>query len=174
MTRIDADQDDVVGLIDPSDRRVEQIGSPARLGVQRSAILAAVEAGHAERPEQVQRRLHRLCVLQVPGNDADPVRLGRLQLFNNGIKGLRPGRRLQLAAGAHIGPVQTLTHQAIAGIARLVRDPLFIDLFIDPRQHAHNLSAACINANGAAQSVHHVDGLSLFQFPRPRIESVGL
>ncbi len=74
---------------------------------------------------------------------------------------------------AHIGRIETLAAQPIAGIARLVRNPFLVHAFMHARQHAHHFRPARIDADIRALCVHHVDGFGLAQFPRARIERIG-
>ena len=66
-------------------------------------------------------------------------------------EGLLPGRGLELAVCANIGPVEALASQAVPDVARLVGDPLFVDVFVHARQEAHDLAAARIDADGASR-----------------------
>src|ERR1019366_8152779 len=171
--RIGPDEQKRVALVQPSYAGVEQPAF-ARTGPDPRAVLAAVEVLDAKAAEQVQRRLHGFRVLQVAGDHADAVGRGGLDLRRHRREGLRPGRGLKLAAFAHVRPVQPLAHQAVAGIAGLVGDPLLVDLVIGARQDAHHLVGARIDADGAAHGFHHVNALGLGQLPGPGLESVGL
>ncbi len=155
---------------------VELNSQLSRAPVSRSchSVLAAIQVLHPQGAEQIERGLHGLRVLQVAGDDADALRLSRGQPGRHGGKGFTPGRRLQLAVLAHIGPVQPLAGQAIAGVAGLVGDPFLVDLVIGARQHAHHLVGAAVDADRRAQGVHHVDALGLLQLPGPGVEGVGL
>ena len=87
---------------------------------------------------------------------------------------MRPADRGQFAIGLEIRLVEALTAQAIDRMARLIRQPFLIDLFIEARQHAQHIIAPRIDANVRADRIHHIDGFSLLQFPRPRIKRIGL
>src|SRR5690606_34704927 len=119
----------------------------------------AVGVGRAKRAEQVQRGLHRLGVLQVPGDDADAVGRSRLDLRGDRVQRLVPRGNAQLAVFTNVGLVQTLAGQTVDRIAALVRQPLFVDALVQARQHAHDLGPARIGADVRTQGVHDVDGL---------------
>ena len=163
--RIGADDQHGVGVLDPRQTRVEQPALP-RTVTQGRTVLAAVGVGRAQGAEQVQRRLHRFRVLQVAGDDADPVGRSRLQLAGHGVQRLVPGRGAQLAVLAHIRLVQPLALQAVDGVAADIRQPLLVDALVDARQHAHHFRALGVGADVRAQGVHDVDGLGLLQLPR--------
>ncbi len=67
-----------------------------------------------------------------------------------------------------------MTAKAIPHEARLVRDPLFVDLFVHTRKDPHHGRATRINADRRTKRIHHIDALGLAQLPRPRIERIRL
>ena len=60
-----------------------------------------------------------------------------------------------------IGLVETLPTKTINGIAGFIGNPFFIDIFVQPRQHPHDLRAARINPDIAAKRIHHINGFDL-------------
>jgi hypothetical protein len=78
------------------------------------------------------------------------------------------------AVAPHVGPVEALAAQAITGETGLVGDPLLVHGLVQARQNAHDLVAAGIDADVAADGVEHIDRLGLLQLPRPRHEGIGL
>ena len=75
-----------------------------------------------------------------------------------------------LPAFAHVRMVETLHPQAIAGKARLVGDPLLVDVVVVARQDAQHGGAARVDADGRAERVHDVEGFGVLQLPRARDE----
>ena len=59
-------------------------------------------------------------------------------------------------------------------MAGLVVRPLLVDVLVEPRQRAHHLALARVEADVGADRVHHVDRRDLAQLPGPRLEAVGL
>src|SRR5690606_24090120 len=100
---------------DAGDGGVEQ-PALARALAKRRAVLVAGQV-RAQRAEQVQRRLHRLRVLQVAGDDTDAIAAGRLDLRGHDIQRLIPGRGPQLAVLADVRTVEALASQAVDGVA---------------------------------------------------------
>src|SRR5690606_23636739 len=160
-----AHDQDGVSVFNALQARVEQ-PALASLAAQRRAVLTAVGVGRAQGAEQVQRRLHRLGVLQIAGDGADAVSRSGLQLVGHDRQGFIPRSGTQLAVLAHPRAVQTTRLQAVDGVAALVRQPLFVDALVHARQHAHDFGAARVGADVGAERVHHVDGLGLLQLPR--------
>jgi len=132
---------------------------------QRRPVLTAVRVGRAQGAEQVQRRLHRLRVLQVAGDHADAVGGRGLQRIRCGVQRLVPRRGDQLAVLAHPRAIQPAVLQPVHGITRGVRQPLLVDALMHARQGAHHLGALGVDADGRAQTVHDVDRLGLAQLP---------
>ena len=137
---------------------------------QRGAVGAALHLA-AKRLGQLLEREHRLDRRQIARQRRQP---GALDRRSAGGERLRPARRAQLAVLAHIGAVEPLALEAVDDLAGLVADPLLVDVVMVARQDAHHFAPARIDADVAAQRVHHVDALDLAQLPRPRGEGVGL
>ena len=57
---------------------------------------------------------------------------------------------------------------------RLVGNPLLVHFVVPPRQDAHHLASARIDADGGAERIHDVDRLRLDELPGPRRESIRL
>ena len=60
-----------IGLIDTGNTGIEQVGCPSRSGVQRAAILAAIEIDHAEAGEQILKRINLLDRGEIARDAAD-------------------------------------------------------------------------------------------------------
>ena len=116
--RIAADQQDRIRRFDTGDGRVEQIGL-ARTAELR-AVLAAIQIGDAERRHQILERLDLFGGGQIADDGGHLLRLGRRHARGDRGERFAPRRGLQLAVLADIGPVETLAHQAVTGMARLV------------------------------------------------------
>ena len=56
---------------------------------------------------------------------------------------------------------------------RLVGNPLFVDVVVVPRQHAHHFPPAHVDADVRADRIHDVDRFGLGHFPGPRVERPG-
>ena len=169
--RVGADDQAGIGLLDPGDGCVEQIAR-ARSCRKLRPLLARIDMRRAERGEQILEHRHGLAVGEVAGDRGDALRLAEPR----GGRGERvgPACRGELAVLAHIGGVEALAAQPVAGEPRLVGDPLLVDILVQQRDHPLHLAAARIDADIAADRVHHVDGLGLGQLPRPGVEGVGL
>ena len=165
LARIAADDQDGVGLIDPGDARVEQIAR-ALPRIDHRAILAAIDVRRAERAHQFLEREHGLDVSVIAGDGGDAVPGHTLETLGDGAERLVPACRLQLAVAAHIGPVEPLPLQPVTGEARLVGDPLLVHRLVQARQDAHDFVAAGIDADGAADRVHHIDRSRSSSTPR--------
>ena len=59
-------------------------------------------------------------------------------------------------------------------MARLVGDPLLVDVVVRPRLHAHHLALGGVDLDGRAAAVEHVDRVGRAVLPRARREGVGL
>src|SRR5690606_20508446 len=70
-TRIGADDEDRIGILDPLDRRVEDIARATERRVERGAILTAIDIGRAKRSDEALQRIHFLDGGQIAGNRAD-------------------------------------------------------------------------------------------------------
>ena len=168
---VGADQEAGVGPFDPGDGGIEQVAGAQR-PIQFGAVLPAVRVRRPQLRHQVLQRHHRFAVGQIAGNGGDAFPADALEALPDGGKGLGPGDGLEPAVAAHIGPVEALAFQPVAGEAGLVRYPLLVHVLVQARQHAHDLGAAGIDADVAAHGVHHVHGLDLGQLPRPRGEGI--
>ena len=72
---------------------------------------------------------------------------------------------------AHHGRVQALALQSVISEARLVRDPLLVDLLVKSGQDTHNLCATRVDADVATHCIVHVHRLGVLQLPRASGES---
>ena len=81
-----------------------------------------------------------------------------------------PARRAQLAVLANVRMVEPLRPEAVAGKARLVGDPLLVDVVVVARQDAHHFAPARVDADGRAERVHDVEGFGVLELPRARDE----
>ena len=172
-TRVGADQQAGVGPLDAGNRGVEEIGR-ARRARQLGAVLPALQVRRAQPRHQVLEREHGLGVAEVAGQGRDLLALERLEAIGDDLEGFGPARRLELAVGAaHIGPVEPLAAQAVAGVARLVGDPLLVDVLVQPRQHAQHLAPARVDPDVRTDGVKGVDRVGLLQLPGPRLEGIG-
>src|SRR6185312_3771049 len=136
-----ADDEDRVRFLDPGDRRVEGIEIAPRR-IEPGTILPAVEIGRTERGEEVLERQHTLRVAEIAGDGADAVRCRGLYALGDSGKRLLPTGRLQLAVAADPGPVETAALQAVEREARLVGQPLFVHVLIQPWQDAQHFGPA--------------------------------
>src|SRR6185503_14871692 len=86
-----------------------------------------------------------------------------------------PVRRSAMAAKAS-GQVASTSLPARAepvdGEARLVGNPLLVDVLVEARQDAQHGWAAGIDPNVRADGIEHVDRFRLAQFPGPRDEGI--
>ncbi len=174
VARVGADEQDRVGLVDAGDRRVEQIAGAPMRGIERGAVLAAVDIGRAQLIGEQLQREHLLGGGEVAGDRAKALAVEPLELTGDCSECLVPACRLKRAVTSDIGAVEPLRAQAVPYMSRLVGDPLLVDGVVDARQDAHHLAPARIDADGAAERVHRVDRGRLGQLPRPRAESIGL
>jgi hypothetical protein len=151
----------------------EAVGSRVR-DVELRPVLPAFVQGRAVLTQQHLRRVDRLHILEVTRDGRDLIGPRRFQPFGDDTESLFPRRGLQLAVATHPGPIQPTPQQPVTGVPRLVVDPLLVDLVVDARQHAHHLTQSRVDADVAADRVHHVDAGYLAQLPRPCLETVGL
>ncbi len=171
--RVGADRQHDIGLLQPIDAGVHQVRRAVG-GVELGAVLPAFEVGRVQRAHQLLEREHRFDIAEVPRDRCD-LRALELLLHRRDLgERFRPAHGDQLAAPAHIRPVEPLYLEPVAGVARLVGDPFLVDLLVEARQHAHHRLAARIDADIAAHRVEHVDGLGLGELPRPRDERIRL
>src|SRR6202030_1860231 len=56
LARVRTDDEERIGRLDAGDGRVEQIARPAPFGIERGAILPAIEVGHAKPRHQILKR----------------------------------------------------------------------------------------------------------------------
>ena len=164
-----ADQQQHLGAVDVGNRRRADIGR-AVPGGQARAIGAAFD-GAAQTFDQLLETERSLDRDQIADQTRD---LAALHRAGDGFQRLGPRGRAQLAVLADIGPVKALATQPVPDETRLVVDPFFVHAVIVARQDAHDFAALGVNADVAAQSVHHVDGFGLGQFPRAGREGIGL
>ncbi len=174
VTRIGADDQQRVGRLDPRDGGVEDVARATERRIELAALLPAIEIADAHRRHQLAQREDFLDAGEVTGNGADPLRLGRLGPLGDRRECLAPGRPCQPAIAPHVRPVEPLASEAIPYEAALVGNPLLVHRIIEPRQDAHHLAVARVDADGRADRVHHVDRFRLGELPRPRLECVRL
>src|SRR5262249_19122439 len=124
--RVAADDQQRVGLVDPGDGGIEEIARPALLGVERRAILPAVEIADAEPGHQVLEREDPLARGETADNGADPLGVGPLELGRDDIEGIPPRRSMELAVRANIGLVEALDAQSVDDVAGLVGNPFLV------------------------------------------------
>ena len=171
--RVGPYQQQRIGLVDAGDAAVEQVACAQRR-IDLGPVLAAVDVGRAQGCHEVLQRDHRLGVGMVAGDRRGSCAADPGEFIGYRGEGLGPGRRLQPAVPADIGPIETLPFQAVAGEAGLVGDPLLVDVVVQARQHPHDLGAAAVDPNVGADGIHDVDRFGLAQFPGPRREGIGL
>ncbi len=169
-SRVAADQQDRVGLLDSGDGRVEVHG--------RKIADVIIEAGLATfeklRPQLLQQglgRVHRLRVEEVAGDRRD-LASGSFQLLGENPERLVPPRFAELAAFADPRPVEPVADQSIRVVAGLVANPLFIDVVIHPRKDPHHLPLANVEPDVGAHRVHYVDSRHPPELPRPHFENL--
>ena len=171
--RIAADNQKGIRIVNTGNSGIEQIAGTRTANL--CAILPAIQIPAADFAKQRFQRKHRFCIALVTGNGCDAAGLGLFQSGGNRRKGIIPACWCQLAVTpAHIGPVKTLASQAVNRIAGLVGNPFLIDVFIQSRQHPHDLRAARIDTDITAHRVHHIDRFGLCQFPRACSKGVRL
>ena len=171
---IGADQEDCVRLVHAGNGGVEQVARAPVLRVQLGAELAAIVVRRAELAEQRLEREHLLDGAKVARDGADALAASLADAHGDFAEGVVPGDLFELAAHAHIRPVEPLALQRVNGGARLVRDPFLVHGVMVARQDAEHLAAAAVDADVGAKPVHHVDGLGLAQLPGPRGVGIGL
>src|SRR5262245_4080176 len=172
--RIGADQQNGVGLLDAFDGGVEQISGAAEFWIELRSVLTAVDVGRTKLLGESLQREHLFGSGKIADDCRKTFAVEAAQSFSDGAESLVPGDRLELAVPPEIRPVETLHAQAVPHMARLVRNPFFVDGVVHPRQEAKDLAAAAIDTNVGAERVHDVDRLGLGKFPGPGDEGVGL
>ena len=172
-SRIAADDKQGVGLFDPGDSGVERVEVASRR-VDARPVLPAVEIGRAEQPHEVAEGEHAFRVHQITSDSADPLASKTLQLGCDRGRRRRASWFLQPAIALHPGTVEPAALQPVDGEARLVGQPLLVDLLVDTGQHAQHLRTSRIDADRGPDSVEHVDAVGAHQLPRPRDEGGGL
>ncbi len=90
LARIGPDDHEAVGLVDPGDGRVEEVAGAAPFGIERGAVLAAVEMGRAEPPDQLLEGEHLLDRAEIAGDGADAAAPRRLHPRGDRPERLRP------------------------------------------------------------------------------------
>ena len=171
-SRVGADQQTNVRVLDARNRGVEQV-SGAASRIELSTVLTAIEAHRAEAGEKLLQGKHCLGIAQITGNRRDALARNLLQPLGDELDCLAP-LHLALALAADIGPVEPAADEPVDRIPGLVGDPLLVDRLVDARQHAQHLWPARIDPDVAADRVHDVDRLGLFQFPRAGNEGIRL
>ena len=166
------DQQDHVGAFDPGNRRVERDRRHARAVVGQAGLPPFEQVG-ALGSKQCLGGIHGLGVEQVAGDRSD-LRSGLLQLLCEDLDRLLPARLAKLALFAQPRPVEAVTDERIDVVAGLVVDPLLVHVLVDPRQDAHHLALANVDADVRADRVHDVDSGHALQFPRTLLEQLRL
>src|SRR3546814_7179329 len=101
-------------------------------------------------------------IAEIAGECGDALAGNALQAVGDGLEGDAPGHRLEPAgAVAQVGAIEPLARQPVAGMARLVVDPLLVDATVEARQHAQHLAPAGVAADAGADGVEHVDRVGL-------------
>lgn len=59
----------------------------------------------------------------------------------------------------HVAPPKPNFDWCLFILPGLVRDPFFVDVFVQPGQHPHHLTASCAQHNVTAHSIQHVNWL---------------
>ena len=76
---------------------------------------------------------------EVAGNRGNALAGDTLQAIGDELESLAPVGLLQPSVAADVGPIQPAKNQAVDREAGLVRDPLFVDRFVETREHAQDL-----------------------------------
>jgi hypothetical protein len=140
--RVRADEEHRVRLLDPGDRRVEDVGGAPVGRRQNGAVLPPIEVRRAEALHQQLEGVKLLHRREVAGDRPDARRIGPLHLPGDGRERLAPGSRAEPSALPQVGPVEPLHPQAVNDVAGLVRDPLLVDGLVDARLDPHDLAPA--------------------------------
>ena len=72
---------------------------------------------------------------------------------------------------AHPRPIQPLAFKSINGKTTFIRQPFFIHIIINAGDNPHDFPTTCLNLNVGAQSIHDINTIGLFIFPRPGMKS---
>src|SRR5690606_8538837 len=107
-TRVRADEQDGIGLLDALYRRIEEVARAPERRIELRAVLTTVEIADAASFEQRLQREHFLRATEIAGNGADPLGRRPFELLGDKFERLAPGCRLEAAIAAHIGPVEPL------------------------------------------------------------------
>mmetsp|Transcript_20174 Transcript_20174/g.62729 ORF Transcript_20174/g.62729 Transcript_20174/m.62729 type:complete len:200 (+) Transcript_20174:1337-1936(+) len=145
--QVGREEEDGVGLLDAGDRRAERVRRAA-VGEWAGGHVA-VDGFRVKGVAQVLEREHRFDVGERAGERADARARRRLELLRDERECVLPRRGLK--RHLWIGPdercVEALALEAVVREACLVRDPLLVDILVEPWQDAHHLAAACVNAD---------------------------
>ena len=173
LTGIGADKQNGIGRLDTGQTGIEQ---PVRrfARIEQRTILAAFNAGRAQRCQKIAQRHHLFDGVQITHDAGNFVALQAIQAGGDGSERFGPRRLLQLAIHPHPRRIKPAFGEAIDGKAALVGQPFFIDVVVQARRHPQHSSAAAANNDVAANGIHHVDRIGLLQLPRPRLEGIGL
>jgi hypothetical protein len=171
--RVGPDQQAEIGLLDAGDRGIEQVAA-ARGGIEPGAVLTAVQMRRAEPRHQLLEHDHRLAVDQIADDRRDPLARQACEGFPDRGERVAPVADAQLAVTSDHRRVQAPLLQSVVREARLVGDPLLVDVLVQARDDAHDLGRARVDPDVAADRVQHVDRLGLAQLPGAGAVFVGL
>ena len=174
LARVRADDEQRAGRLDAGDGRVEQVARPAPFRIERRSVLPAIEIGHAQARHQILESKNLLDGGEIAGQRAHALRIAARDFAGDRLERFVPGRRAEFPVLAHIRLIEPLRAQAIDHVAGLVGNPLLVDVLVGARQDAHHLTAAGVDADGAAERVHDVDRFRLVELPGPRRERIWL
>lgn len=178
-SRVSADQQNGVGVLNTSNGRVEQVvgsesdtvggGRRAGGGVD-GGVLGTKGVG------EILESNHRLDLNEGTGNGLELVSDGSLGLvgLGNGAESIVPGSVDKLVSNSDEGSGESLGLETVAGESRLVVDPLLVDLLVDSGDDSHHLDTLGVDSDVGANSVHNINGLGLLELPWSSSESVGL
>ena len=162
--RVGADQQHRIGMLDAGDGRVER----DRGQVRHVVVEAGLPAFEQRRALLAQQRLG--------GDTSSRRRAGRRRWRRRSIPAAfsflanRSSASLQLASRSlpfsrtH-GRSRRLRTKSVDMVARLVADPLLVDVVVDAREDPHHLPLADVEADVGADRVHHVDARHLREAP---------
>ena len=171
-TEVRANEQDHIGILDIRDAGVEVDGGQARRVIS-EACLAAFKHRAAERLHQLARGKHRFAIDLIACDGGNRL-AGLISSSGDSLQRIGPlnGHELTILANERL--VEAALHKAIDRVARLIARPFLVHVFVDARHGAQHLTATAVEADVGAHGIHHVDGGSVLQFPRPRHEGVGL
>jgi hypothetical protein len=179
VSRVAANNQDSVGLLNSPDLRVEkEVGSDintvgeglaASRGIE-SQVIRAKLVGHILGNNQ------RLDLSQSTSNDLELIALRVLNLVSTANFGesLLPVSGLEATLTADQRHGKSLSLKAVASESSLVVDPLLVHVVIKSGENTHDLEATGVHTDVGTETVQNVDRFGMLQLPGTSSESIGL